>query len=215
MGYSMKLPFLLFMMIGLLAFQSFGVEQDPAYCGTIDHDESRLACYDAIFGRGTADRKPAGVGGDPVSEETPVSESPVPEKIVAEESPVPEESPVLADAPVSGELVSEEVSIAEPVPEQETSAPVPSFGEDQLKSEPNKQKRKSGAEQLAATVIKVSKRPRGEYAFELENGQIWHQSSVEYIRVRPGDRVKIVKHGAGGYSLRSVGGRSTRVRRVQ
>lgn len=100
---------------------------------------------------------------------------------------------------------------------KKTSDALPSFGEEQIK--PNKRKAKPNDDtkinQITATIKNVSKRPMGEFAFEMENGQIWHQQSVGYFKVKAGDTVVLIRHRAGGYSLRSPGGLSTRVRRVR
>ena len=98
-----------------------------------------------------------------------------------------------------------------------TNAIPPSFGEEQIKR--NKPKARQNDQpkinQATTTIKNVYKRPMGEFAFEMEDGQIWHQQSVGYFKVKAGDTVVLIRHRGGGYSLRSPGGRSTRVRRIR
>ena len=98
-----------------------------------------------------------------------------------------------------------------------TNTTLPSFGEEQIKRnkprvKPNSQPK---VNQITTTIKDVYKRPMGEFAFEMEDGQIWHQQSVGYFKVQAGEAVVLIRHRAGGYSLRSPGGLSTRVRRVR
>lgn len=68
---------------------------------------------------------------------------------------------------------------------------------------------------LAATVTAISKRPRGELIFTLDNGQVWAQKDPEsYFPINVGDSVTILAGTLGSFRL-IVSKRSTRVTRVQ
>jgi hypothetical protein len=84
------------------------------------------------------------------------------------------------------------------------------FGKEQLKSERTKKR----TESITAQLVKMTRRTRGEYVFELDNGQVWVQSSPKWFKAEPGDPITISKFRMGGYSLRNKGGASTRVRRL-
>lgn len=127
---------------------------------------------------------------------------------------------VVATPPSAQESSSYDESVEEGFEDKELEkrdAKPRSFGEEQVKRGKSRPKQidQPKINEITATIEKVYKRPMGEYAFEMTDGQIWHQQSVGYFKVMAGDTVVLIKHRAGGYSLRSPGGRSTRVRRVR
>ncbi len=125
------------------------------------------------------------------------------EESVEQEKPAPKEKPL----PGSGNETAR--TSKEPIQRQEIEE-YQEFGKEQLKPE----RTNKGTERIAAQLVKVTRRARGEYVFELDNGQVWVQSSPKWFKAEPGDPVTISKFRMGGYSLRNKGGASTRVRRL-
>jgi hypothetical protein len=71
-----------------------------------------------------------------------------------------------------------------------------------------------GVEAIEAVVVSVRQRPRGEYVFELSNGQSWTESSPGRGRYEPGMAIRIERTTLGAYMLSTPSGRATRVRRL-
>jgi len=130
---------------------------------------------------------------------------------VREES-VEQEKPALKEKPRPGSGNEAVRTSKEPIQREEIEENQ-EFGKEQLKPERTK-KRTGRTESIAAQLVKVTRRARGEYVFELDNGQVWVQSSPKWFKAEPGDPVTISKFRMGGYSLRNKGGASTRVRRL-
>lgn len=165
--------------------------EDASRCSLITNDDLRLLCYDSLF------LKPQ----EKVRVETPETVQQPPNDSLQPQI----EMEVMQ--PIKVTVVREE---ADTIVQQQNTVENQDIGKEQLK--PKRSKRKT--ESITARVVKVSARPRGELIVELENGQVWVQSSVRWFKVKPGDLVSITKYRMGGYSLRTEGGASTRVRRV-
>jgi hypothetical protein len=70
-------------------------------------------------------------------------------------------------------------------------------------------------ERITATITEISKRPRGELVFTLDNGQVWVQKDPgPYFPAKPGDSVAIIAGTLGSFRLVD-GNRSTQVTRIQ
>lgn len=92
-----------------------------------------------------------------------------------------------------------------------TDAPIPAtdaFGSEQL---PDDDKLR----ELVSTVVKISRRVHNEMVVQLENSQIWTQTSARHLNLREGDNVIIRRGRLGGYILTSERGGSTRVKRLR
>lgn len=71
-------------------------------------------------------------------------------------------------------------------------------------------------ESLTATVTSVSRRPTGEQAFILDNGQIWLETeSSTAVQTQPGDIVTVRKGALGSYLLVTPKKVATHVRRIK
>ncbi len=173
-----------------IAFAVFPAE-DTTHCSLITNNDLRLLCYDSLFLKSQ----------EKVRVETPETVQQPPNDSLQPQI----EMEVMQ--PIKVTVVKEE---ADTIVQQQNTVENQDIGKEQLK--PKRSKRKT--ESITARVVKVSARPRGELIVELENGQVWVQSSVRWFKVKPGDRVSITKYRLGGYSLRTEGGASTRVRRV-
>lgn len=70
---------------------------------------------------------------------------------------------------------------------------------------------------IRSPVIRLDKGPTGRYTFYLANGQVWQQIETKRLKVRDGESVVEIKHGAlGSYRLFVAGtDHWTRVKRTQ
>jgi hypothetical protein len=69
---------------------------------------------------------------------------------------------------------------------------------------------------LAATVKRVLPRPDNEYAFELDNGQVWEQAeSKSNMNIKPQDAVTIVPGALGSFFLTDGKHLRLRVHRIK
>ena len=67
---------------------------------------------------------------------------------------------------------------------------------------------------IEATIKEVDQRNRKKAIIYLENGQVWTQTSLRYIRIKAGDQVTLSRGTFGAYVLESNKGASSRVRRL-
>lgn len=197
-------------LVGIVS-QAGAQEGSVVECMKFTDPTLRLACYDAVFGQQNTD------------ESAPEEPDGTVELQTTHEETQKVETPVVRPEEAIESMVEEQVVAEEAEPE---AAPAPALGDEQVKRAQNrkkdqeekakKKKTKEGSDRALATIKSVTKRPMGERIFGLENGQVWVQLSRGYFpTLKPGDEVVIIKHPAGGYSLRSPGGRATRVRRVE
>ncbi len=68
---------------------------------------------------------------------------------------------------------------------------------------------------VSSRIARMEQRPRGEFVFHLENGQIWTELEAGRGRYENGMEVTIRRTRFGGFMLSSNGGRATRVRRIE
>lgn len=66
-----------------------------------------------------------------------------------------------------------------------------------------------------SSVIRLEQRPRGEWVFHLQNGQVWTEIEPGRARYQEGAEVRISRTLFGSYMLSVEGSRATRVRRLQ
>ncbi len=122
---------------------------------------------------------------------------------------------------------SEKISVeAEPAPAVIAETAPPPVAESELTDDfgmtPELARSKRAGEEevelreISATVVRVSKRPRGELVVTLDNGQTWTEKNAEYgLRVKVGDTIVIKKGRVGGYRLVGRGNRASQVRRIE
>jgi hypothetical protein len=68
---------------------------------------------------------------------------------------------------------------------------------------------------LVATVTRVLPRPDNEYAFELDNGQLWEQAeSKANVNIKPHDAVTIAPGALGGFFMTAGKHQRIRVHRI-
>lgn len=70
---------------------------------------------------------------------------------------------------------------------------------------------KDKKEEYSGVVVDLLKREKQRMAFQLDNGQIWIQSSARSLTIKKGDEVTIRSATGGGYIMRTENGASTRV----
>ncbi len=68
---------------------------------------------------------------------------------------------------------------------------------------------------LSSTITGILAAEKQKMVFQLENDQIWIQSTPRSLPFEEGDAVTIKNANFGGYFLRSESGLSTRVQRIQ
>jgi hypothetical protein len=73
------------------------------------------------------------------------------------------------------------------------------------------------SEEIVATVTEVARRPRGQLAVTLDNGQTWLQKTADaWFVVKYGDRVRVQAGTLGAYLMyREDSKRGTRVTRIR
>ncbi|MCC5885340.1 MAG: hypothetical protein JJT88_02780 [Gammaproteobacteria bacterium] len=64
-------------------------------------------------------------------------------------------------------------------------------------------------------MTRLEQRPRGEWVFHLQNGQIWTEIEPGRTRYEEGAEVRISRTLFGSYMLSIKGFRATRVRRLE
>ena len=108
---------------------------------------------------------------------------------------------------------SSSANLDNPTPEELEKQSETDFGLEQTRRKKEKEKQKA-LESIGGTVAKLSKRPRREIVVELENGQVWTQTSPRFLTIRVGDEVVIKRARLGGYILTTSRGGSSRVKRL-
>ena len=68
---------------------------------------------------------------------------------------------------------------------------------------------------LTTTIVAVRRGEKQKMVFQLENEQIWMQSTPRPLPFEEGDTVSIKNATLGGYFMRSTKGTSTRVQRIR
>lgn len=71
------------------------------------------------------------------------------------------------------------------------------------------------AEEISSTIAAIRRQDKTRMVFRLENGQIWMQVAPRDLPFQEGDRVTIKVGRIGGMTMRSEGGTSTRVQKIQ
>jgi hypothetical protein len=70
--------------------------------------------------------------------------------------------------------------------------------------------------ELKASIVKVTRKPYGEYVFELDNGQVWEQPEKKSsLFIKEGENIRITSGAMGSFFLTADSGATTRVRRVR
>jgi hypothetical protein len=166
-----------------------GLAAEETDCRAIEDPNERLACFDATYG--TADAAPEAAEATAVESETVIVSEPV--VPAAPESLEP--SPAAA-APAAAPLVSESPEGSSPAEEKKTG-----FLGDELVD-------------FTSPITAILAGEKQKMVFQLENEQIWLQSSPRRLPFKEGDVVRIKNATLGGYIMRSEKGVSTRVSRI-
>ena len=120
----------------------------------------------------------------------------------------------------SGALVVEPSQVVEQAPAVKQPNPVEPWAdtaEDRFGSERvlEAKTRRESPKNITSTIVKLRKKLRGEYVFELANGQIWHQVETDRTRFRSNVAVEIFKSSFASYTLDAKGIGRTKVKRVK
>ena len=70
-------------------------------------------------------------------------------------------------------------------------------------------------EEFAATIVDMLNREKQLMVFQLDNDQIWVQTTPRTLAIKIGEKVTIKSGNMGGYVLRTESGVSTRVIRFR
>ena len=159
---------------------------EPQRCATIHEDQSRLACYDAVFG---APAVPA---------------------------PSPAAAPAIAAGALAASAAAAAPTTAPaPAPATDRPDDF-GFEPAQIRrNAAGTEAAPAVSQDLTATLRSLTRRVTGEYVYALDNGQKWAQVEADSEgKLAPGATLTIGKASLGSYKLRS-GSVSTRVRRVE
>jgi hypothetical protein len=128
-------------------------------------------------------------------------------------APFPVESPDSGAAVAAGGSPSSAVVAADAVRQEEFGLPGSELARQRgiLEKETSET---ASPERLTAAVTALSTRARGERVVTLDNAQVWVQKTPQYIPIKVGDEVTILRGALRSYRL-LVGGRSTAVTRVE
>ena len=187
------------LLMSSLAARTEALETD---CRTIEDPNERLACFDATYG--TEEKAPEAAEAATVeSESVIVSEPVVPEtQVSVEPTPVaPATVPLVTESSVT------ESSVTESSVTESSERPLP----------PEKKKTGFLGDELVnftSTITSILAGDKQKMVFQLENEQIWLQSSPRRLPFKEGDAVTIKNALLGGYIMRSEKGVSTRVQRI-
>lgn len=75
--------------------------------------------------------------------------------------------------------------------------------------------RRESPKKISSTIVKVRQKLRGQYVFELANGQIWEQVEVGRTRYRSDVEVTVFKSSFSSYTLDAQGIGRTKVKRIK
>jgi len=82
--------------------------------------------------------------------------------------------------------------------------------------ENNKKEAREKLDELHSRVAKLTKNPRGQLRFTLENGQVWKQNGSEYFSVKENDQIIIIRGVFDSFRLKKSGtNRTIQVSRVK
>lgn len=165
-------------------------------CTAIDDPDARLACYDRQFDRTTGNRGVEGVERAETAEEaTP------PGVDMAAPAEAQKQTPAIAPV-ISSQSVPQEPEPAGEAPASGEPGKAGLFSQDEKV-------------ELTSTITHVHAKAQQKMLFQLENNQVWMQSTPRLLRISEGDRVTIENASIGGYMMRTDRGVTTRVERVR
>jgi len=181
------------LIVSSLLVAELSLAADVRDCVAISDDAKRLACYDTVFGRGSAALPGPAAAPAAASAGASVAPTTVPPATAPGTASATPAAPVLID-------------------------PVAEFGlsESQKRAQNPERAKDVSPDSITANVAEVGRQPTGGLVVTLENGQVWAQSeSLTKARVAPGDEVTIRKATLGSYMLVAPNKVSMRVRRVR
>ncbi len=162
----------------------------PQDCAQIENARERLACFDAQYPR-DPDK--------PFIDSTPLRPRTAPQP----------SSAVAAPTPQTGGQRQTDRNTGQVTPPNE-DAPI------RGQTEREKRLFDRGPDiDFTTTIAAIKAEPQQKMVFRLENGQVWIQTAPRTSPFEVGDSVTIKSAMLGGYIMRSEGGTSTRVTRIQ
>lgn len=164
------------------------IQDDLRDCRSVQADDARLACYDALAARQAS---PAAAAEPAKPSAPPRAAAPAAD---AASPPAPSQR-----APVAlsqEELFGRDTAEVERIVGQATGQGEP-MGE------------------MAARIVEIARIGRDRVRFTLDNGQVWEQTQTSTLTLEAGDEIEISRGLFGSYLARRAGNsRSMRVTRV-
>ncbi|MCZ6640431.1 MAG: hypothetical protein O7F71_02555 [Gammaproteobacteria bacterium] len=179
----------LLMMTSLMALLASSVAhaQSAAECAQIENARERLTCFDRIYPRDDSATSLPKVTTEVIP--VPGAETPVEQTV---------ESAPEAGQPTAGSSTQQRLPAAEPGSLSKGGL---------LGWDPGVN--------LTTTIKSVRRKDQQKMVFLLENDEVWLQVSPRRLPIYEGDEVTIKNATIGGYMLRTAGGTTTRVTRIQ
>lgn len=101
-----------------------------------------------------------------------------------------------------------------PPADQRASGAEERFGTESQRRQAASRSAEANVVAVSSRIARVERRPRGEFVFHLENGQIWTEIEAGRGAYERDMEVTIRQTRLGGFMLSSDGARATRVRRI-
>lgn len=162
-----------------------------AKCKRIDNSLERLICYDDVVANINGMQ---GVMSDVSSVAVPTNSLPTARSVPS--------TPSVAATP------SVPVANTSPTAREQSTTTTSDFG--------LQKKRESASDELAATIVSVSKTALGKYKMTLDNGMVWQQTDSTIFLPREGDTVSIERGVLGSFYLsKSDLNKTVKVKRIK
>lgn len=180
------MKFFVLLLIVMASVNVAAAERNP--CVDLEDAEERLACFDAQYGQ---------VAPEPAAAPASTEPGPPTEPVQAERAPA-------AVTPATSDTDADSAPAPDPIAPAAAAASAPEktwLGDEKVN--------------LTSTITGILSQDKQKMVFQLENEQIWIQSTPRPLRFEEGDVVTIRNASLGGYFMRTESGVSTRVQRIQ
>jgi len=187
-------------------FAAQDVSVELAACRAQEQESARLACYDRLADTMTKPKTDGGQATDPQREEVSAPAKTEETREATAESAAP-------PAPDSG---TQPAAAAGSSPHERFGYRGGALAREDSTRQQQEEEETAAKQPLIAKVTEVARRPRGELAITLDNGQTWVQKKADRFDVKYGDEVRIEPGRLGAYMMYRAGSnRPTRVTRIR
>ncbi|MEM7218527.1 MAG: type VI secretion system-associated protein TagO [Pseudomonadota bacterium] len=180
-------------------------------CAAVTNEAARLACFDALFD--SPAEQPAPANPTAAAQESA-------QQAIQEETQEQMDAAAAPDAPPTVESIAIITTDAvtqparQPIAE-ETATANGSGASGAPKTSDTKLFGWREPIDFASTIKAVRTRDKQRMLFQLENDEVWMQSTPRNLPIKVGDEVTIKSTLVGGYMLRNADGVGTRVKRIK